>query len=329
MKKAIKILFGIIILIIIMFFSVRYYNEKKAISIEEEFNTLLNTEYVNIMDNSVNYIKREVREGSVVGDLYIPNESKYKGTVIVFGGSEGSNDGRTASFLANNGFETLALYYFGQASQNKVLDRIWLEFFEGVLEYIGDERLITIVGGSRGAELALLLSTYYDEIDNLVLYSPSAYVFQGARMDKVSSSWTYGGSELDFISRQNISKFDLLRLKCENLLGMPYNSKLFLSSTVKNTENLERCRIKSENTNANIILFYGDDDGIWDSKGMGAVIEEYAKNVIVYEYEGVGHDFMGPSQFYGILNGGVTEKNLKAYLDSNEKLLEQLGEWHK
>lgn len=49
-----------------------------------------------------------------------------------------------------------------------------------------------------------------------------------------------------------------------------------------------------ENSNAKILIFYGEDDMVLDAKLSSSVIKEHAKNeVIIYGYENVGHGVGG------------------------------------
>ena len=303
--------------------------EKRA---EKEFLKVIDEDYsglTNLYDYTVDYKKKILNDKHLVGEHYIPNEKTSKGVIVTFGGSEGSNGGDRAHYLANRGYEVLALYYFGEKNVSKTLSEIPLEFFADVLDYIEEDEALTILGSSRGAELGLLLSSYYDEIDNLVLYSPSAYVFPGNSFGEETYAWTYDGVGLPYVDSNNISSFVFMKLKLAEFLNAPFENRIFFDSALKNTENLEDYRIKAENTSAEILVFSGTDDGIWNSSGMARLIEEHGSNVTVYDYKNAGHVFLAQRVYEGILIGGNPRDNLEAYIDSNKILLENLAKWHK
>ena len=136
-----------------------------------------------------------IHDGYTNGFHLIPNEKSKTGLLVVFGGSDGGTDFDRSVMLAKEGYEVVSLFYFGQENQPPLYNNVPLEFFGEFLEYAKtaniDTSSLTLVGVSKGAELALLLTNYYDEIDNVVLFAPSSYVFQGGNMPANTSSWTY------------------------------------------------------------------------------------------------------------------------------------------
>ena len=68
--------------------------------------------------------------------IYIPNEIHHKGVVITFGGSEGSIYETMADYLSSDGYEVVAVYYFGQQGQSENLSKVPLEIYEEIYSYI-------------------------------------------------------------------------------------------------------------------------------------------------------------------------------------------------
>ena len=138
-----------------------------------------------------------VDEGRMQGFRFVPKEKSHKGLVICFGGSEGSPNFETAKRLAEEGYETFALFMFGMKNQEQTLRKIPLEQFEDVLSYINknikDNKPISVLGASKGAEYALNLASKYPEIENLILMAPSSYNFAGLDFKDYGSSLTYKG----------------------------------------------------------------------------------------------------------------------------------------
>lgn len=147
------------------------------------------------------------------------------------------------------------------------------------------------------------------------------------------SPWTYDGKELDYLS----GKFGLIRffqVAAGVLLNKPHDQRMYKNATTKNSTNLEEARIKVENSNTKILIFYGEDDRAYDDKLYSNIIKEYAKNeIIIHGYENAGHSFSGePVIKHGninMLNGGDIDSNIEADLDSKRIILETLDLWHK
>ena len=116
------------------------------------------------------------------------------GTVVVFSGSDGGNNDNMARQIRGRGYNVLGLYFFGQPGQQQYLSDVPLEFFDEVLAWIkehGDVQApITVLGLSKGAELVANLAIRYPEINNIVLYAPAAYNYQGLNFRQRNASLT-------------------------------------------------------------------------------------------------------------------------------------------
>lgn len=228
------------------------------------------------------------------------------------------------------------MYYFGRENQQPELLNVPVDFFEELHDYIKNDaqnpQPLTIYGGSKGAELALLLSSIYpDEIDNLVLYAPGSYVFQGLSYTERTphSSWTYRGEELDYIA--TIPEpivgaaffFDFLLNKPMKLVGL-------YESAQKIASNKESAEIDLEKVKAKILLFTGEDDELWNSPDMARMIKEkYKGECELYIFEDAGHVFFGPSVIHNLAVGGEYDANERAKFESDRILLETLDKWTK
>lgn len=130
--------------------------------------------------------------------------------IVGLGGSEGGNAWAGERWRAQRerfltqGYAVLALAYFGAEGTPASLDRISLE---GVHDAITaatadarvDGRCIVVIGGSKGAELALLLASRYPDIKAVVALVPSHVVFAGDTPSLATSSFTAGGEPLPFV----------------------------------------------------------------------------------------------------------------------------------
>ncbi len=263
----------------------------------------------------------------------IPSEKTSKGIVIVFGGSEGSSSYENAYEIYSRGYEVLSLYFFGQKNQTENLSKVDISFFEDVEDYIEKEHIdsspMTIKGASKGAELGLVLTQYYN-IDNLVLYTPSTYVFQGLDMSEPASSWIYDGSELPYGSFDKMSAKGMRDMFGAMILNYPISFRETYKSVVKDLTLNDDRWIYKKPIDGNILIFAGDDDQMWNADEMGETLKnEYPEQVEFHLYKDAGHIFEAVTHASGMAVGGNKEANVNAKIESDKILFERLAEWHK
>ncbi|UUX35193.1 acyl-CoA thioester hydrolase/BAAT C-terminal domain-containing protein [Fundicoccus culcitae] len=282
-------------------------------------------------------------EGDYMNGFHmIPDEKLYEGTIIIFGGSEGTPQFDLGVGFASAGYEVFSMFFFGMENQQPELAEVPLEFFQEILDYYQEnggslDEPITVYGASKGAELALNLGTLYEEIDNLVLMAPSAYNYFGLNMAQEDlSSWTYEGQPLPFLSVTNAT--EEVRQEFLNTMqsGKPIAYVDVYESAITNTEEdeLEEKRIKVEDFDGELLIFAGNDDQLWPSALMAEVIAEHATNEAnVNIYQGAGHVFFGNGEmelpeFGTMLVGGTEEANLEASQAYFATLIEVVNGWH-
>ena len=279
-----------------------------------------------------------INNGAAQGFHMIPSQIEKPGIIVVYGGSDGTPGYDQAVRFAQGGYEVLSLFMYGQSNQEKTLSRIPLEQFEDALSYIKenarDSSMITLYGASKGAEYSLLLATKYEEIDHLILVSPSAYIFNGLDFQDYGSSWTWEGSEIAHVDVKKSSfAMYLTKMMLPILIGSPISYGPIYDSAVSYDDQIERKAIPVSDTEADILLIAGDDDKMWNSKEMAEMIyQERPENTTLKIYEGAGHIF-GVS---GVIKngsslirvGGTEVKNKEAYDQSQALIMEQLACWH-
>ena len=344
MKKIKKIFFGIVsvvIILVVLVFSLRIYNDYKykdtnALNFPEYYKDVTNISlYPTDIDGvDVTYVD----EGGMQGFRFVPKEKSHKGLAVCFGGSEGSPNFENAKILAKEGYETFALFMFGMKNQEQTLRKIPLEQFEDVINYINknikDNKPISVLGASKGAEYALNLACKYPEIDNLILIAPSSYNFAGLDFKDYGSSWTYKGEQLPYIDikKSSFSSF-LKNIIVPTIIKSPISYKETYESAIEQDSSSQEKLISVKNVKANILLIAGEDDLMWDSLAMANKIKEQNPNAKLYSYKGAGHIFAGN----GVLNlgririatGGTIEGNDKAKSESRKTIDAFLKENHK
>ena len=278
-----------------------------------------------------------IKDEYVKGFRMIPDEKSKSGLIVMFGGSDGGVDFDHGVKLAKEGYEIVSLFYFGQENQPIHYNNVPLEFFKDFLDYAKtyniDTSPLTLIGISKGAELTLTLSNYYDEIDNIVLYAPSSYVFQGGDMMAKTSSWTYEGKELPYVKLLP-SIFSIAKLYAPMVINYPIAFREFQANMILKSNNSEetpnKAQIDISNYNGNILIFAGADDQVWPADVMGQMIKDSKpEQTELNIYPNAGHVFVPSSNFLGMANGGTISGNVKAQIDSESKLREFLRDHHK
>jgi cephalosporin-C deacetylase-like acetyl esterase len=200
--------------------------------------------------------------------LYL-GSGKNQPLVVGLGGSEGGNAWssnywkKTRDQFIEKGYAFLALGYFGCKGTPDTLDRIAIEdVYRAIKVASGHPRVngrkIAIIGGSRGADLALLLGSYYKDIDCVVSIVGSNAVFPGHTLHFSTSSWTYGGRELPFVP---VNEEAVPFLKKRNLRGA-------FEAMLRDTVAVRQASIKVERINGSLLFLSATRDEVCPSTPM-------------------------------------------------------------
>ena len=121
-------------------------------------------------------------QGKVQSGLFM-GEGENKPLVVGLGGGEGGNTWAsdrwkfTRDKFIKDGYAFLALGYFGVEGTPDHLDRISIEaVHQAIIDATRNPKIngkrIALIGGSKGAELALLLASHYSDINCVVALVP-------------------------------------------------------------------------------------------------------------------------------------------------------------
>ncbi len=252
---------------------------------------------------------RELDAGGVVASLYIPPGRGRRPVIIVLGGSGGGYDLDKAALLSRHGFATLALAYFGIPPLPQWLHRVPLEYFAAAMAWLGaqeeiDASRIGVLGISRGAELALLLGSYFPQIRAVAAYAPSACAWSSGGYDRETRQpipcWTWKDAAIPsallplrgFIARSAIPV---------GLLRRPVKFRNLFRSALHNRETVKAASIPVEKMRGPILLVSGGDDKVWPASQMSEMIVErlkscsFAYDVEHLNYPEAGHSLRYPS----------------------------------
>lgn len=210
-----------------------------------------------------------LRVSNVEAILYTGNNPNQP-LIVALGGSEGGNAWarsrwkKTRDSFLERGYAFLAIGYFGCEGTPKILNKIAIDEVYNAITVAKkqkriDSRKIAVMGGSRGADLALLLGSYYKDITAVVAMSSSYAVFPGHTMEFTTPCWTFEGHELPFIPVNNEA--------------IPFMMKRDLRGTyeamIKDSIAVQKALIKVENINGAVLLLSATKDEMIPAVEMG------------------------------------------------------------
>lgn len=155
------------------------------------------------------YAQIRLETPGVESILYL-GENKKQPLIVGFGGSEGRNAWssdywkKTRDQFLEKGYAFLAIGYFGCKDTPDTLNRIAIDKVHTAIQKAAghpkvNRKKIALIGGSRGADLALLIASYYKDIDAVVSIVGSSAVFPGHTSHYTTPCWTYEGKDLTFL----------------------------------------------------------------------------------------------------------------------------------
>ncbi len=208
------------------------------------------------------YDIKPVSYKNLVANLYLPKAAQKLPVVIAFGGAEGGlhTGNAQGELLAPHGVAVLALAYFKEKGLPATLDQIPLDYFIRAVDFVQtvpalDASKIGVLGGSRGAEAAVLLAAFDARITSVLVTTPSSLAWYGRTIPK--SAWTYQGQEipaLDIAAGENIP----LVKRFEAAMQEP--------------SQVAKARLPFEKINGPIFLISAENDQIWPSFAMSKQI---------------------------------------------------------
>lgn len=258
-----------------------------------------------------------IHEKNTVGTLYQPKVSGHYPNVVLLAGSDGGQLGPAASLLASKGYTVFDLAYFNQDGVPNDLENIPLEYFYQSIQLLkkhtNSDKKVTLIGYSRGAELALLLASEYDEFCAVIAGAPGAYITSGLKNSIYAPipSWTLNDEAKPYLKFQHRPRtmFPLLK---QWILRRPASFFGIWEDSLKKLDELEEKRIKVEQIKAPVLLLSGDRDQIWPASEFVNVIQSNLTDAKHIQYVEGGH-FIAfpyalphlPSNNYEHVGGGM------------------------
>ena len=208
------------------------------------------------------------RHGQVDAELFA-REGGTRPLIVGLGGSEGGNAWATRAWrtqrerFLDQGYAMLAVGYFGTPHSPAHLDRISLDGVHAAIERAArdprvDGRCIAVVGGSRGAELALLLASYYPDIKAVVAIVPGSAVFPALTDAMTTAGFSFHDKPLPFVPMTWGATPHLFT----------GNLRAAFQTMMRDEAAMARAAIPVERINGPVLLVSATRDEVWPSKEM-------------------------------------------------------------
>ncbi len=212
--------------------------------------------------------ERPEHYGQVESELYL-GKGEHQPLIVGLGGSEGGNAWtsdrweKTRTRFIEDGYAFLAIGYFGGKTTPGQLDRISIDAIHYAITQAAKNPLIDgskiiLVGGSKGAELALLLASYYEDIKCVVGIVPGYAAFPALTLSASTSSWTYKNEEVPYVPMPWSAVPS----------AMKRDLRAAFQIMIEDKKAVELARIKIENINGPILLMSATKDEMWPSTEM-------------------------------------------------------------
>lgn len=238
-----------------------------------------------------------VEHDGLLGNYYPAAASKPQPGILLLGGSEGglgSAGSLKARSLQLAGYSVLHLSYFRGPGQSRVLENAPLEVFDRALNWLSrqpgvDSSRLAVIGSSKGAEAALLISTRHPNLRAVVAGMPSSVVWPGVDWEYgfgagEGSSWSLGGRPMPYLPYGDFEFKTGIRSLYESGLAQ-------LASHPNAVIAIERAR-------SPVLLICGEDDSLWPSCPMARQVAARAAKlggpkVELLAYRDAGHAVFG------------------------------------
>lgn len=182
-----------------------------------------------------------------------------------------------------------------------------------------DSKRIALMGGSKGAEMALLSTSLLPWVKSVVAIAPSDLVWEGFAMDRLLEAGRYGsfsyqGKALPFTPNAGLDK--------ASATTPPVLAPIYVEGRKVYPERAKAARIAVEHFKGKLLLIAGGDDQMWPSAEMASNIVASRRaagldtELLSFPKAGhlVGGDGYSPNDYYSspFTMGGNTREDGQA-----------------
>ena len=183
---------------------------------------------------------------------------------------------QAASFLPENGLNTLVLGWMGWPGVPSRMENIPVEYVTRAIRYLKEERgirRVLMAGVSEGAVYALLAAVYHPEIGAVCAVCPLDYVMASpSSRGKTEAVFTWQGKRISFVpfSTSHMSRWDLLK---GALTDPAYGRGRILRYACDQVRVRKIARIQVEKMRCPLLLIAPSYDDVWESEAAVRRIE--------------------------------------------------------
>lgn len=241
-------------------------------------------------------IKQQVTDDGLVADFYTDTSGGPRKAIIMLGGSEGGNPWSRikipVALLVKKGYAVLTLAYYKGPGLPNTLQEIPLEYFEKAFNWLSKQSGVVpnqfaVLGGSKGAEAALVLASKFPQIKAVIAFSPSCVVWQGLPKNRlelvkdVKSAWSFKGETLPFLAYpSSVTNLDFLLLRLKKMH----------EDALQDSTKARKAAIQVERIRGPILLISGRWDRVWPAATMGEIIISRLKeNQFEFHHEHIAY----------------------------------------
>jgi dienelactone hydrolase len=223
--------------------------------------------------------EEEVRNGDVVGRLFLPSNPRGAPVVVVLGGSEGGYESSSfkARMLAARGFVAFAQGYFRAEGLREELASVPVERVQRAIRWLQARRDINaarigVLAHSRGTELALLSANQFPEVRSVVVSGTSVTTGSGLTRNgepHAEAAWTFNNQPLPVMQHRpppealaQFSKRDPVRLR------------LLFEPALRDAAAVEKAAIPVRDIRADVMVISGVDDQMGPADVAGDMLLE-------------------------------------------------------
>lgn len=282
--------------------STAYYPDEETgdeltVAVERDGETLASATIERAFGDGVE--RESITDESFVGTLYRPPGEGSAPAVVVAHGSGGRPLDATARLLAGEGYLALSLHYFEWRSDH---ERLPTDLVEVPIDVVAEAARwlldrdrtagsrVGVLGYSKGAELALLAGSRFDEVGAVVSVAGSGYVWEGFARSGAGglSSWTHEGDPVPFVP---FARDDGLWPQAQPRELEPGYTTSFERA---DESTREAATIPVEDVDGPVLLLSGGADRMWDAERLQARAAERLDDGDHLVYEDAGHAILPP-----------------------------------
>ena len=246
-------------------------------------------------------------------EVYVRPGDAPRPVVIILAGAEGGDEAgkRFGPILAALGYATVNLPYYspnwGEFGPPPPLPDLPGSFIDIRVDQLAalrealrgmngvDVDRVSLFGGSKGSEFALIAASRYPWITSVVAYTPSDLVWEGWGLEMVEaegtrSSFSFDGRPLAFMPYRGFVE-GLLAGPSADLRAIHENGR------ADHPDREAAARIPVESYAGPMILVAGEKDALWNSARMAqniaAARETAGRPTELLIYPDAGHDLIG------------------------------------